>query len=59
MIAVYNFHDASGQIVGLGTALELEYWSAQGPMAGYRLGKRIGWEHPREDQKRKAAWGRI
>jgi hypothetical protein len=59
MNPVFQFLAADGSLVGCGTQLELDYWKSQGTMNGYRIGERIGWEHPREDAKRRKAWGIV
>lgn len=59
-VPVYEFLTASGTLVGCGTQVELDYWSANdGPMAGFRVGKIISYEPASEDERRKAAWAKY
>lgn len=56
MIAVYDWLDETGAIIGCGTQYEFDHWQAVGTLDGCSVGKRIAWESPSMDAKRAAAW---
>ena len=56
MVEVFEFLDANGNVIGCGTRVEFDHWTAEGTFDGYSIGKRIAWEKPQLDERRKAAW---
>lgn len=55
-VPVYEFQLADGTVMGCGTQAELDYWTAEGVMEGYQLGRVLGHEPASMDDKRRAAW---
>jgi hypothetical protein len=57
-VPVYEWLDEDGRPSGCGTAVEMEYWKAEGVFReGEKLGKVLCYEPASEDERRKAAWG--
>lgn len=56
-IPVYEFLIDGNVVVGCGTQLEYDYWTAEGVFDGYALGKVLSYEPASEDDARKLAWG--
>ena len=56
-IPIYEFLEDGNVVVGCGSQLEHDYWTAEGVFVGQTLGKVLGYEPASEDDKRKMAWG--